>query len=116
MDGSTQGYHMPAGEGDAWWFVDTRMTVKADSTATGGALTVIEWSAPVGFAPPLHIHPMEEKMFYLLNGSIRVVCGDREWDAGPGLPPPEAPDIAHMGEVSTRHNYLMVGPPVGSGE
>jgi len=162
MDGSTQGYHMPAGEGDAWWFVDTRMTVKADGAATGGALTVIEWSAPVGFAPPLHVHPMEEEMLYLLSGSIRIVCGDREWDAGPGsfvllprgvphgfivtgdepvrglqlttpagferfladlgrrpagpgLPPPAPLDIAHIVEVTARHNYLTVGPPVGSG-
>jgi hypothetical protein len=31
------------------------MNVKAGAAQTGGAFTVIEWSAPIGFGPPLEL-------------------------------------------------------------
>jgi quercetin dioxygenase-like cupin family protein len=81
-DGS--GYVLGAGAGDTRWFLDTRMTVKAGGAHTGGALTVIEWSAPVGFGPPRHVHNSEDEMFYVLEGELVVECGDQRWTAGPG--------------------------------
>ena len=78
------GYVLGAGAGDTRWFLDTRMTVKAGSAHTGGALTVIEWSAPVGFGPPRHVHQAEDEMFYVLEGELVVECGDQRWTAGPG--------------------------------
>ncbi len=52
-DRADPGYHLTAGEGPAWWFLDTRMRVKADGARTGGACTLLEFSAPPGFGPPL---------------------------------------------------------------
>jgi hypothetical protein len=33
-----------------------RMTVKADSQATGGMLALLEADEPAGFGPPMHTH------------------------------------------------------------
>ncbi len=78
------GYVLDANAGDQTWFLDTRMTVKAGGAQTGGAFTFLEWAAPVGFAPPRHVHHREDEAFYLLEGQITVECGDRHWTVGPG--------------------------------
>ncbi|GAB3398994.1 quercetin 2,3-dioxygenase [Flindersiella endophytica] len=78
------GYLLTPADGTPIWFLDTRMTVKAGGDQTGGAYTLIEWSAPEGFGPPLHVHNKEDEAFYLLDGQIAINCGDRRWTAGPG--------------------------------
>ncbi|MGE0541466.1 MAG: quercetin 2,3-dioxygenase [Dehalococcoidia bacterium] len=81
-DGS--GYVVEAGGGPATWFLGTLMTAKAGSEQTGGAFTLLEWTAPPGFAPPLHRHQVEDEAFYILDGTLEVTCGDRRWQATPG--------------------------------
>lgn len=78
------GYYLGNEQGDSWWFLETRMTVKAAGDATNGAFTLIEFAAPDGFAPPLHVHIHEDEAFYVLEGHIDVVCGDERWRAEPG--------------------------------
>jgi len=79
-----RGYHRARGEGKALWFLDTLMTVKADGDDTRDAFTLIEFEAPTAFGPPMHIHHREDEAFYVLDGSMRVVCGDDRWEAGAG--------------------------------
>jgi quercetin dioxygenase-like cupin family protein len=78
------GYALPEGAGDSMWFLDTRMTVKAGAAQTNGALTVLEWAAPLGFGPPRHVHHQGDEVFYLLDGEITAECGARGWVTGPG--------------------------------
>ncbi|MEX2290325.1 MAG: quercetin 2,3-dioxygenase [Mycobacteriales bacterium] len=78
------GYHLGDGEGAAWWFLDTLMTVKAGSAETGGAFTLIDCRAPAGFGPPLHVHHGEDEGFYILDGQLDVQCGKQRWTAGEG--------------------------------
>lgn len=80
----SRGYAREAADGPHTWFLDTRMTVRADAVATGGAFTFLEWAAPTGFGPPLHIHHAEDEAFYLIEGAMDVRCGDDEWSLGPG--------------------------------
>jgi hypothetical protein len=40
------GYHLGAGEGDSWWFLDVRYDVKIAAGQTGGALTLMELARP----------------------------------------------------------------------
>ncbi|WP_040493468.1 cupin domain-containing protein [Ilumatobacter nonamiensis] len=68
----------------ATWFLDTTMRVLARNDDTGGAFTFIHWEAPTGFGPPRHVHPTEDEAFYLVTGTLDVVCGDDKWTAGPG--------------------------------
>jgi quercetin dioxygenase-like cupin family protein len=84
MTFAKDGYHLAAGDGDTWWFLDTRMTVKVAAGQSGGAFTLIEWSAPPGFGPPRHVHNEEDEAFYVLDGAMRVVCGSTTWEASAG--------------------------------
>ena len=45
------GYDFGSGEGQAWWFLDTLMTVKAGGLDTHDSFTQIEFRAPIGFGP-----------------------------------------------------------------
>jgi mannose-6-phosphate isomerase-like protein (cupin superfamily) len=78
------GHFLRANEGESLWFLNTLMTVKVDGSATGGAFTLLEQLAPAGFETPLHLHHSEDEAFYILDGDLRVTCGDDAWDVGPG--------------------------------
>ena len=78
------GYHLGDGDGPAWWFLDTLMTVKAGASQTHGAFTLIECRAPAGFGPPLHVHRDEDEGFYVLEGQLVVRCGENTWTATEG--------------------------------
>ena len=84
MSFEPDGYLLTAGDGPQLWFAGTRMNVKAGGAQTGGAFTVIEWSAPAGFGPPLHAHGREDEAFYIIDGQISVECGGKRFTAGPG--------------------------------
>lgn len=72
------------GEGDAYWFLGNRMTVKARAAETNGGFGLIETVLAPGFSPPLHVHHGEDESFYLLEGELALRCGEREFRAGPG--------------------------------
>lgn len=42
---------------------------------------MIESTADGGVPP--HVHEHEDECFYVLDGAIRVMCGDEEFDLGP---------------------------------
>jgi uncharacterized cupin superfamily protein len=79
-----KGFAMPANGGEAFWFLGSLMTVKAGSEATLGGFTLIEQLAPAGFSAPPHTHTSEEEGFFLLEGEMRVNCGDDSWSLEPG--------------------------------
>jgi mannose-6-phosphate isomerase-like protein (cupin superfamily) len=81
MSAAQAGYLLGPDEGDRYWFLGTLMTVKAGGAQTDGALTLIEQLAPAGFAPPPHVHLREDEAFYILEGELRVTCGERSWNA-----------------------------------
>jgi quercetin dioxygenase-like cupin family protein len=66
------------------WFLGTLATIKSPAARTGGALSVVEFLHPQGFATPGHIHHRADEAFYVLSGSIRGFCGDQVWAAGAG--------------------------------
>jgi quercetin dioxygenase-like cupin family protein len=78
------GYTLTPDQGDALWFLGTRMTVKAAGDVTRGVVTFIECECPAGFAPPPHIHHGEDEMFYLVDGLLEVTCGESTWSLEPG--------------------------------
>jgi mannose-6-phosphate isomerase-like protein (cupin superfamily) len=71
-----------ADEGEAIWFLDTLVTVKAAGESTGSwALVEIE---AAGHAPPLHAHHGEDEAFYVLEGEMSITCGDSHFNAAAG--------------------------------
>jgi mannose-6-phosphate isomerase-like protein (cupin superfamily) len=104
MSFDASGYVLTPADGEQLWFLDTRMCVKAGADQTGGAFTLIEWSAPVGFGPPLHIHNREDEAFYLLEGQLAIDCGDKRWTVGPG-------DFAFLPR-GIPHSFVVTEGPV----
>jgi mannose-6-phosphate isomerase-like protein (cupin superfamily) len=104
MSFASDGYLLTADDGPQLWFTDTRMNVKAGGGQTGGAFTFLEWFAPVGFGPPLHLHGREDEAFYIIDGQISVECGDKRFTAGPG-------DFAFLPH-GVPHTFLVTDGPV----
>jgi hypothetical protein len=48
-----RGYHLGSGEGKAWWFLDTLMTVKAGGDDTHDSFTLIKFGGAQRLRPSL---------------------------------------------------------------
>jgi mannose-6-phosphate isomerase-like protein (cupin superfamily) len=72
------------GEGQAWWWFNSLVLVKAASRETGGLLTVLEVIDPPDDATPLHVHHKEDETFLILEGTASFVIGDTTVEAGVG--------------------------------
>ncbi|MEW6470695.1 MAG: cupin domain-containing protein [Actinomycetota bacterium] len=81
---ATKGYTRELDEGTAYWFVGTRMTVKAGMKETQGRLSLIECRAPAGYEPPAHIHVDEDEIFYMLEGALELDCAGEKYTIGAG--------------------------------
>ena len=52
---------------------------------TGGKYALWEAIVPPGGGPPPHVHSREEEGFYVLEGEITILVGDKRLVAGPGM-------------------------------
>jgi mannose-6-phosphate isomerase-like protein (cupin superfamily) len=104
-------------EGHTIWFLTNRITIKATAQSTGGAFGLFESHIPPGFSPPLHIHHREDESFWVLEGEVTFVCGDRTFRAGPGSFVFTPRDVPHTFRVegSTPARMLTLITP-GGGE
>ena len=91
MDGISEGiserpqpFVLGPDDGEATWFLGTRMTVKATAESTGGAFGLIDVRLAAGFSPPMHIHYQEDESFWILEGQFTFVCDGQTYQAGPG--------------------------------
>jgi mannose-6-phosphate isomerase-like protein (cupin superfamily) len=64
---------------------------------TGGKYALWEATVLPGGGPPPHVHSREEEGFYVLEGEITFLVGDRRLVAGPGM-------FANM-PVGTPHTF-----------
>lgn len=104
---------IPAGEGEATWFQQNRMTLKATADSTGGAYGLVEARVPAGASPPLHIHRREDEAFWVLDGELTMVCGDQTFSAGPGsftFLPRDVPHTFVVEGHAPAHLLTLVSP------
>jgi mannose-6-phosphate isomerase-like protein (cupin superfamily) len=74
-----------AGEGDHVLQMRACVSVKLPvSAAEDGRVSAAEFWIPAQFGPPLHIHHSEDELLQILEGSVRIVCGDTDITLGPG--------------------------------
>lgn len=114
---------LDAGEGRQVWFSGNLVTIKTGGADAAGP-TIMEARMHAGHAPPLHVHHDEDEAFYLLDGTMRFRCGEREFDVARGdfvLVPrgtPHAfkvgPDGAHTLQVGT--SGMLAGFMEAAGE
>ena len=78
-----EGIVLGAGEGKTISVLGDSYTYKAAKEETGGAYALIEGMV-VGDGPPPHIHATEEEAFYVLEGELSVLIGERSMTATAG--------------------------------
>jgi mannose-6-phosphate isomerase-like protein (cupin superfamily) len=60
------------------------VSVLIDGEDTNGAFSLWEGMQKPGSEPPLHVHHASDETFFVLDGRMRFLIGDRIYDAGPG--------------------------------
>ena len=83
-EGHTRALLRRAGEGRAVSAPAGRLTYKARSEETGGAVTVLETVADPGDGPPLHVHLNDDEFIYVLEGRLRFQLEETVHDAPVG--------------------------------
>jgi mannose-6-phosphate isomerase-like protein (cupin superfamily) len=68
----------------ARWWLGGQVAVKARAANTDGRFCQLEFTDPLGLAPPMHIHHREDETFYVLEGQVTVLIGDAQVDAAAG--------------------------------
>ena len=67
---------VPTGAGDHFHFLNHLATVKVAGGDSATGMSAVEFTAPRGFGPPLHVHREEDEIMYVLDGRIRLDVGD----------------------------------------
>lgn len=62
-----------------------RVAIRVASDITHGSYTMLEVEAGPRSGPPLHVHQNEDEHFIVLEGIVRIVCGERSEDVPAGM-------------------------------
>ena len=76
--------HVLPGEGEMRWVVDDLVTFKVSGDDAAGAFTLGEEIIPPQGGPPPHMHTREDETFYVLEGELEFVVGERNISATAG--------------------------------
>lgn len=79
-----EGRFIPEGEQAAVWLLGGLAQVRLPGDATRDSFTVVEHTGERGYTTPLHVHDIEDEVFIVLGGTLRMICGDREQIAEAG--------------------------------
>ena len=78
-------YAFGRGEAPGFTFASgNRVEVKVGERQSDGRLTFIEGTHMPHTGPPLHVHDDVDEIFYVLEGTYAITCGERVFDADPG--------------------------------
>lgn len=88
--------------GEQFWYMGGKVRVLLTGEDTGGTLTVLEFTDPAGFAPPMHLHEREAEVWSVLEGEVMVVVDGERHDLGEGQ--------AVYSPANTAHSYLVRSP------
>lgn len=113
MSTYVQPYTVKNEEGQAFWFLDTLMFVKATGEQTGGALGLIEQVLPAGSETSYHLHHAEDEYWYVLEGQVTFISGERRIDATAGSFVFMPRDIPHGLRTQTAARMLVLSTPAG---
>lgn len=90
----------------AYWGVDILWLILASGDTTNGEYALMEQLCPENSGPPPHTHTQRE-MFYILEGEITFLVGDKMITAGPGSFVNVPPGTAHSFRVDTETARLL---------
>ena len=69
--------HRPSSSGQAFWGPGDSYRFLITGAESGGAYFAMEAIVPPGGGPPPHIHRNEDETFYVLEGEVELLLGDR---------------------------------------
>ena len=92
---------VPAGEGDHYHFLNHLATVKVAAGESDSGMSAVEFTAPRGFGPPLHVHNEEDELLYVIDGRIRLDVGDEPVYAETGTMVSLPHGIPHIFQVES---------------
>jgi len=79
-----QALHVPAAGGRTFNLLGLTTTAKFTAADTGGAYILSEQTVPPGMGVPPHVHTKEDEVFFVLEGEIEFVVGDKVIVGKPG--------------------------------
>lgn len=105
-------------EGEALWFNNDLLTLKATGAQTGGAYLLLEEIARRGKVTPLHAHPVEEETFYVIEGEALVHLAGEDRPVGPGGLVSVPPGVPHAYLVTSElaRTLILITPGTGAME
>jgi quercetin dioxygenase-like cupin family protein len=86
----------------AVWFLGALVRIRVGGDATDGRLAVLEHQGERGYTCPVHRHHADEETFLVLEGELRVECGDEVRAAGAG-------DVAFLPR-QLPHAFVVTSP------
>jgi mannose-6-phosphate isomerase-like protein (cupin superfamily) len=103
-----------AGAEERIWFLNSLMTVCRSSASGRDGVSVIEFRAPYGDAPPTHVHHDDDEIFHLIEGRMRFRVGNDEFVLEAGQTAVAPKGIPHAFRVESpegaRGLNMMAGP------
>jgi mannose-6-phosphate isomerase-like protein (cupin superfamily) len=72
-----------------------RCLIRVSAADTNGVYSVVEIVASSGYSTPMHVHQNEDEHVLVLEGTARIACGDKTFDAGAGSAVLLAKNIPH---------------------
>ncbi len=97
----SKAFHRAAGTGTAFWGPGDLYTVLASGDETNDAYFQFEAIVPPGGGPPAHVHGLEDETFYLAEGNLEMLLGDKTVAA-------QAGDFVNIPK-GTVHRFKNVG-------
>src|SRR5438552_907045 len=77
VGGNKGGVTRSPGEGRSFWMLGDLYTIKVEDADTGGKYAAVEATVAPQNGPPPHIHHREDESFYVLEGELSFLVGDR---------------------------------------
>ncbi len=91
--------------------------IKVSSKDTDGQLTVFEYSGVTKGGPPLHIHPNQDEIFYVLEGNFLFQVGDEKHNLSVGETIFLSRNVPHaFAQITERGKMLYFFTPSGKME
>ena len=105
-------------QGEALWFNNDLIVVKATGAETAGDFLLIEEHARGGKVTPLHAHPAEAETFYVLEGEALFHLDGAERAMGPGsfVSVPRGVPHAFLVRSATARLLVLITPGSGAME